>query len=511
MSKPIIGVTVGTTTPRANLMQTDPKKADYVKGKEEFLKHKHSWKDLPDKPVVLEGTPDTVSWDGNTEGRATFTVNTNIVFYKVSAAVPNFDELPASVNIKYRDIYGDSSWDGMRVTQRYAGIVGSASGWVWFVDQEGVGHTFANGDTIPEPGTYFMVNPIEDRYTVVTSLTIPGYTGFATEKFDPAYLYQPDWNQTDEAAPDFVKNKPFYSKVTDVLPETTVAIDQSNLSVEMKTRLDIVDGGTYTVNWNGTEYVCVAKDVEQFGVVSTLLGNYAYNMGTGDTGEPFMIAVYDEETAAQYGGYATCIYAFDGSASVTLSVMGEVVKKLDKKYLPEYLQFGDKIEGQNSAVTWDGNTEGLPNVGNRYYKISDYAPAFEDFAGGCVLEVTTPDGVIEEVHPAGDIIAYADGLAAIPNTLYSVGDAAAGVFVDGLVFPEPGLYVMNRPERAYVSSVTIPGYTFGEVKYTTIDPKYLPDIEAAVMDVLLALGLAPVLLDGDGAVMTEDDGTLLLI
>lgn len=36
-------------------------------------------------------------------------------------------------------------------------------------------------------------------------------------------------------------------------------------------------------------------------------------------------------------------------------------------------------------------------------------------------------------------------------------------------------------------------------------------IEAAVMDVLLALGLAPVLLDADGSVLTENDGTLLLI
>lgn len=37
-----------------------------------------------------------------------------------------------------------------------------------------------------------------------------------------------------------------------------------------------------------------------------------------------------------------------------------------------------------------------------------------------------------------------------------------------------------------------------------------PDVEV-IMDVLLALGLAPVILDGDGSVLTEKDGTLLLI
>ena len=33
----IIGNTVGTTIPKPNLLQDDPRKGDYVKGKEEFL------------------------------------------------------------------------------------------------------------------------------------------------------------------------------------------------------------------------------------------------------------------------------------------------------------------------------------------------------------------------------------------------------------------------------------------------------------------------------------------
>ena len=38
MSRKIIGVTVGSPLPKPNLMQNDPYKGDYVKGKEEFLK-----------------------------------------------------------------------------------------------------------------------------------------------------------------------------------------------------------------------------------------------------------------------------------------------------------------------------------------------------------------------------------------------------------------------------------------------------------------------------------------
>ena len=37
MSSEIWGVTVGSTLPKPNLMQDDPKKGDYIHGKEEFL------------------------------------------------------------------------------------------------------------------------------------------------------------------------------------------------------------------------------------------------------------------------------------------------------------------------------------------------------------------------------------------------------------------------------------------------------------------------------------------
>lgn len=37
MSQKIIGVTVGSPLPKPNLMQDDPRKGDYVYGKEEFV------------------------------------------------------------------------------------------------------------------------------------------------------------------------------------------------------------------------------------------------------------------------------------------------------------------------------------------------------------------------------------------------------------------------------------------------------------------------------------------
>lgn len=37
MKRKIVGVTVGSPLPKPNLMQTDPKKGDYVKGRDEFM------------------------------------------------------------------------------------------------------------------------------------------------------------------------------------------------------------------------------------------------------------------------------------------------------------------------------------------------------------------------------------------------------------------------------------------------------------------------------------------
>ena len=42
MSKKIIGVTVGSPLPKSNLMQTDPSKGDYVKGRDEFVEQFNS-------------------------------------------------------------------------------------------------------------------------------------------------------------------------------------------------------------------------------------------------------------------------------------------------------------------------------------------------------------------------------------------------------------------------------------------------------------------------------------
>ena len=87
---------------------------------------------------------------------------------------------------------------------------------------------------------------------------------------------------------------------------------------------EIVEGQTYTVNWDGTEYECVCA---VFRPTILSLGNKSiYGLGD-DTGEPFL---YVRNQAA--GEFAT----LNASASHTISVKktGEIVTPMANEFLP---------------------------------------------------------------------------------------------------------------------------------------------------------------------------------
>lgn len=85
--------------------------------------------------------------------------------------------------------------------------------------------------------------------------------------------------------------------------------------------LEIVEGQTYTVNWDGAEYECVCSAYNS----SLVLGNLPI-MGMGDdTGEPFL-----------YNSQFTAFATLDTSASHTISVKRteEIVTPMAEEFLP---------------------------------------------------------------------------------------------------------------------------------------------------------------------------------
>ena len=134
-------------------------------------------------------------------------------------------------------------------------------------------------------------------------------------------------------------DKPFDSEVVigDILPTMTLTADEegniSGPSIQLK------DGKTYSVNWNGTVYDCVCLETSENGYPLYILGNIGAITGSDLTSEPFIIASAPSEGMSMYKD-------LNGETTVTVSIIGEIenITKLDGKFLPEGVPyFGKKI------------------------------------------------------------------------------------------------------------------------------------------------------------------------
>ena len=171
---------------------------------------------------------------------------------------------------------------------------------------------------------------------------------------------QSDWNQNDETALDYVKNRPFYT----VEPAPTVLLEEITAPFEdigggiylaLLQSTDILSvGETYTVSWDGTLYETVCADVDGIPVI----GNLSIIGEGSDTGEPFDISQTD----------LIQIVTLNTSASHTISIsrlgVPEVVK-IDEKYLPTILAPIYIIKNDStfsSSITFEEAWKMPPNI-----------------------------------------------------------------------------------------------------------------------------------------------------
>lgn len=144
-----------------------------------------------------------------------------------------------------------------------------------------------------------------------------------------ANLPQSDWNQNDSAAPDYVKNRPFYTGD----PVETVLVEESTVSFigggshpyigELQSTMEATVGETYKVYWDGSAYECTCVKFNN----GQAIGNLSVAGSGSDTGEPFLIGIAN--------GQGIQIATADTSASHTISISGMVAQivKIDDKYL----------------------------------------------------------------------------------------------------------------------------------------------------------------------------------
>ena len=253
--------------------------------------------------------------------------------------------------------------------------------------------------------------------------------------------------------------------MVEILPETAFAVadDGETAIVHCAGAPEIVIGETYTVNFRGTPYQCVAFGLDiGFEVEMPFLGN-ASMYGGVDTGEPFM-AIYlpenffgDEEPSP-----ATIeVVALDGLADGTVSIYhnAETPHPIPGELLPEgvpYVEKGGMVEilpMTELTLNVDNfpiNTkiEGV-EVGKSYvvnYNGTEYTCVGQDFTmipgavalgdmsgftgepgtGEPFLIMILPDEMFEQMGVGGQVIAI-DGaetlsisLSAVDETLHKV-------------------------------------------------------------------------------------------
>lgn len=137
---------------------------------------------------------------------------------------------------------------------------------------------------------------------------------------------QPDWNQNDSTAADYVKNRPFYSQ-----HEEGYFIENKSVSIKSASRpvyvrgdvayLPFSVGETYKVTWDGVEYSCMADSVYE----QVYIGNAKLAGAGGSSDEPFLI-VYSN------GDYA--VGGAVGEHNFSISGVIDRIIKLPSKFLP---------------------------------------------------------------------------------------------------------------------------------------------------------------------------------
>jgi hypothetical protein len=230
---------------------------------------------------------------------------------------------------------------------------------------------------------------------------------------------QPDWNQNDETALDYVKNRPFYTGnpvETVFVEETTVSFAPVDIVYmgQLESTFVPTVGETYKVSWDGTAYESTCANFNNLQVI----GNLSI-MGIGsDTGEPFLIAVGN--------GNGIRISTADTSASHTFSVSSKqtTIVKIPAKYI-------DK-DTSGYVVVHSKDTMTQQEAENYETAISTKEVVFIIWNGMCISEISfggTPDLKLILTTQNGEVYFIeknAEGLFAFSNRKFSTASFPSG-------------------------------------------------------------------------------------
>lgn len=201
------------------------------------------------------------------------------------------------------------------------------------------------------------------KTTTITETTVEGELKKLDKKFVP--YSTPDWNQNDETAEDFIKNRPFYEEFIessfDEIYRNSFDFSYCN-SVDWgqnkvgyiyePINLFLEVGKEYTVIFDGNKYTTTC--FIESGYDNTVIGNGAFvHDNNPDNGLPFAIGMYNGGNGSE-----TYVIAGDQNKHEIIIEFDEgnktIIHKIDEKFLPEkYLELvlTDKVTGYDYIVS----------------------------------------------------------------------------------------------------------------------------------------------------------------
>ena len=167
-----------------------------------------------------------------------------------------------------------------------------------------------------------------------------------------------------------------------------VTLDESNISYSdeqapgaiLPGKFDINPNRSYTVTWNGIEYTCTAHLCDFYGIPVVGIGRISYindlvegSTAYTDNNEPFVLLYISSDLSEEVPeeGCSLNLFVFDGTLEAnrsTLSIVGDVLRKIDNKFLPKS-PITNVVDG--SAV---GSVRGIFTLEESDdYKIGEYS------------------------------------------------------------------------------------------------------------------------------------------
>lgn len=443
----------------------------------DFIKNRTHYKE------VKEVGGDTLSWDGNTEGRVTVELGGQMMVH-ISDAVPTLEDCTSGTHGVYSN--GNAS------DYPYAAIEGGTAAFGVLLPYDGVMVAAYDGQQVDVSGGngVFLTFPKAGVYTVaalnesglhLSSLTIPGYTGFKTmqtvvKTIDPEYLPEAlhfgeevkvvegdtlvwDGNIEGLGIAD-MDGRAFYC-ISDACP----TVEDCKNGVEYAFYYD--DGSepsTYTGSYEEIQAIYA-----EYGITMIAEGIW----GIPEDGKEVFGAVFPKK------GIYTIEFENEHITHMTITIPGytgfktvqTTVTPIQTKFLPEHLQFGTQ-KTVGDTLSWDGNTSGRVYVdmdGEGMYHISDTVLTEGDLSKGYTVgEMRDGETLWSEEMDDCD----SQGGITIFGAMFSI--AEDNLSFEGTVFPKKGIYIASdMPEEGNTVFLTIPGYgKFESETVKKLDPKY---------------------------------------